>query len=76
MAMANLLIPITEGFSRFFRWWGGEMTAFLPAALRARLGRGGQRLTVEISEQRALFGFEKGRETRGQRPLVRRPTSM
>ncbi len=62
MAMTNLPIPITEGISRFFRWWGGEMAAFLPAGLRARLGRGGQRLTVEISEQRARFGFEKGRE--------------
>ncbi len=62
MAMANFPFPITEGISRFFRWWGGEMAAFLPASLRARLGRGGQRLTVEISEQRALFGFEKGRE--------------
>lgn len=64
MAMANLPNPITEGISGFFRWWGGEMAAFLPAAWRARLGRGGQRLTVEISEQRALFGFEKGRESR------------
>jgi general secretion pathway protein L len=62
--MANLLIPITEGISGFFRWWGGEMAAVLPAGLRARFGRGGQRLTIEISEQRALFGFEKGRETR------------
>lgn len=64
MAMANLPIPITESISGFFRWWGGEMAAFLPAGLRGRLGRGGQRVTVEISEQRALFGFEKGREIR------------
>jgi len=64
MAMANLPIPITEGISGFFRWWGGEIAAILPAALRARLGRGGQRLTVEISERRALFGLEKGREIR------------
>ncbi len=64
MAMANLSIPITEGVYGFFRWWGGEMAAFLPAALRTRLGRGGQRLTLDISEQRALFGIEKGRETR------------
>ncbi len=64
MAMANFPIQVTEGISGFFRWWGGEMAAFLPAGLRARLGRGGQRLTVEISEQRALFGFEKGRESR------------
>jgi general secretion pathway protein L len=62
--MANLPIQISDGVSGFFRWWGGEMAAFLPAGLRARLERGGQRLTVEISDRRALFGFEKGRETR------------
>ena len=40
------------------------MAAFLPAALRGRLERGGQRLIVEISDERARFGFEKGRDTR------------
>ncbi len=62
--MADLSNSITEGVHGFFRWWGAEMAGFLPAALRRRLGRGGQRLTLDISEQRALFGIEKGRETR------------
>ncbi|MHA1537280.1 MAG: PilN domain-containing protein [Alphaproteobacteria bacterium] len=64
MAMANLPISIAKGVSGFFRWWGSEMAAFLPAALRGRLARGGQRLIVEISDERARFGFEKGRDTR------------
>ena len=76
MAMANLPVPITERISGFFRWWGGEMAAFLPAALRARLERGGQRLTVEISEQRALFGFEKGRETRALGEVTISPAGL
>ncbi len=76
MAMANLLIPITEGISGFFRWWGGEMAAVLPVGLRARLGRGGQRLTIEISEQRALFGFEKGRETRALGEVTVSPAGL
>ncbi len=40
------------------------MAAFLPATLRGRLERGGQRLIVEISDEWARFGFEKGRDTR------------
>ena len=64
MAMANLQIPIAKGISGFFRWWGRELAAFLPAVLRGRLERGGQRLIVEISGERARFGLEKGRDAR------------
>ncbi len=76
MTMANLPIRTADGIYRFFRWWGSEMAAFLPAALRARLGRGGQRLTVEISEQRALFGLEKGRETRALGEVTNSPAGL
>lgn len=64
MAMTNLPTSIAKGVSRFFRWWGGEMAAFLPAVLRGRLEGGGQRLIVEISDERARFDFENGRDTR------------
>ena len=74
--MTNLSIPITEGISGFFRWWGGEMAAFLPVRLRARLERGGQRLTVEISDQWARFGFEKGREKRPLGEVTISPASL
>ena len=75
-AMANLSIQISDGVSGFFRWWGGEMAAFLPARLRARLERGGQRLTVEISDQRALFGLEKGREARALGEVTVSPAGL
>ena len=64
MAMAIFPTPIVEGVSGFFRWWGGEMAACLPARLRERLARGGQRLTIEVSESEARFSTDKGREPR------------
>lgn len=62
MAMAILPTPIIQGVSGFFRWWGSELAACLPARLRERFARGGQRLTIEISDNSARFGLEKGRE--------------
>ena len=76
MAMESLQIQIIERISGFFRWWGGEMAAVLPAGLRARFGRGVQRLTVDISEHRALFGFEKGRETRALGEVTISPAGL
>ena len=76
MVMTNLSISISEGVYGFFRWWGGEMAAFLPAALRTRLGRGGQRLTLDISEHRAQFGIEKGRETRALGEITVSPAGL
>ncbi len=62
--MAILPIPITRGVSGFFRWWGGEMAACLPAPLRERFARTRQRLVIAVSETGAQFTYEKGREMR------------
>jgi general secretion pathway protein L len=62
--MAIFPTSIVQGVSGFFRWWSGEVAACLPAQLRERLTRGGQRLTIEVSETEARFTIEKGREPR------------
>ncbi|MCH8996848.1 MAG: PilN domain-containing protein [Proteobacteria bacterium] len=61
--MAIFPTPITQGISGFFRWWGGEMAACLPARLRERFGRTRRRLVIEVSEAAAAFTCEKGRES-------------
>ena len=53
---------ITKSVSGFFHWWGGELAACLPTRLRARFGRTQLRLVIEVSETRARFTYEKGRE--------------
>ncbi len=62
--MAIFPISIVQGVSGFFRWWGGEVAACLPARLRERLARGGQRLTIEVSETEVRFSIAKGQEQR------------
>jgi general secretion pathway protein L len=45
--------------ARFFRWWGGELADYLPSFVRVAFGRGRKCLTVEISEQGAVFEFAR-----------------
>ncbi len=70
--MAILPTPITQGISGFFRWWGGEMAACLPARLRERFGRTRQRLVIEVSEAVAAFLFVDNLEVSNRRARRRR----
>lgn len=59
--MATRSISVLEAPSRFFRWWGGELFACLPAGVRESMERGRERLIIEVSDTRAAFSHAKGR---------------
>lgn len=62
--MAILPATLTQGIARFFSWWLRELADCLPESLRARFGRKRQQLVIDVSETRALFTYQEGRETR------------
>ena len=40
---------LTAALAAFFRWWGGELAALVPAVLRRELGRGAGMLVLDVS---------------------------
>lgn len=69
--MAIIPTPAHQVVTRFFRWWGGELAACLPSRARARVGRGRQRLIVDLLADKAVFTHSKGGDSSvlGEMPI-------
>lgn len=48
-------MPFRQNLSRFWQWWSGELAGALPGSLRDRLFPTGQRLIVDLAEEKAHF---------------------
>ena len=55
-----MLTTLTKSVERFLSWWGSELAACLPEALRARLGAKRRRLVVTLSPTKASFARARG----------------
>ncbi|MEM7224700.1 MAG: PilN domain-containing protein [Pseudomonadota bacterium] len=57
-----MLTSLAKSVERFFAWWGGELAACLPEALRARIGSKRRRLVITLGPDRASFARAKGEQ--------------
>jgi general secretion pathway protein L len=62
--MAELVSGSTHMVSRFFAWWGGELAALVPGALRAALVRRPQLRVLEFSRDDIRFSEYRGTQRR------------
>ena len=62
--MAELVSSPTLAVGRFFAWWGGELAALVPAALRRTLVRRPQLRVLEFSSEDIRFFDTRGKQTR------------
>ena len=62
--MAELATNSTHMVGRFFTWWGGELAALVPAALRETLGRRPPLLVLEFTREEIRFSETRGKHTR------------
>lgn len=62
--MAELVSSPIHMVGRFFTWWGGELAALVPAALRSALVRRPQLRVLEFSRDEIRFSDYRGKQTR------------
>lgn len=62
--MAELVSSPTLAVGRFFTWWGGELAALVPAALRQALVRGAQLRVLEFSATGIRICEYRGKQAR------------
>ena len=62
--MAELVSSPTHMVGRFFAWWGGELAALVPGALRAALVRRPQLRVLEFSRNDIGFSEYRGKQRR------------
>lgn len=62
--MAELVSSPTQMVGRFFAWWGSELAALIPGALRHALVRRPQLRVLEFSREEIRFFDHRGKQTR------------
>ncbi|NKB49819.1 MAG: hypothetical protein GKS02_10730 [Alphaproteobacteria bacterium] len=62
--MAELVSTPTLAVGRFFSWWGGELAALVPAALRQSLVRRPQLRVLQFTATELSFADYRGKQTR------------
>ena len=74
--MAELVSSPTQMVGRFFAWWGSELAALIPGALRHALVRRPQLRVLEFSREEIRFFDHRGKQTRelGRITLAERET--
>lgn len=62
--MAEVVSSPTQTVGRFFAWWGGELAALVPSALRQMLVRRPQLRVLEFSSDEIRFSEYHGKQIR------------